>query len=131
MDIGITGKQTIVVEKPMTAEVVGSGQLPVFATPCMIALMENTASGSVAPYLEEGQDTVGTCVRVEHVSATPVGMTVTCETKLTEIDGRRLIFQVKACDEAGLIGEGIHERTIINVQRFVERAQAKRPAESK
>lgn len=126
MQIGITGKQTIIVTEDKTAAVMGSGTLPVFATPAMIALMENTASNSVAGALEEGQGTVGTLIDVKHVAATPVGMEVTCETKLVEVDRKRLVFEVKAYDVAGVIGEGTHERFIIDNEKFMARAEAKK-----
>lgn len=122
MEIGIAGKQEIVVTKELTAEVIGSGLLPVYATPSMIALMENTASKSVEEFLEEGQGTVGTSLNIKHLSATAVGKAVTCESKLIEVDRKRLVFEVKAFDEAGLIGEGIHERFIIDNKKFMERA---------
>lgn len=122
---GIQEKQTITVTEQMTAKTMGSGKLDVYATPSMIALMENTASNSVEECLEEGQGTVGTLMNVKHVSATPVGKKVTCETTLIEIDRKRLVFEVKAYDEAGLIGEGAHERFIIDNQRFMEKASQK------
>ncbi len=126
MEVGITGRQKIIVTADQTAEAMGSGLLPVYATPAMIALMEHTASNSVAGELEEGQGTVGTLLHVKHVSATPVGMQVTCEAKLVEIDRKRLVFEVKAFDEAGLIGEGIHERFIIEREKFMEKAESKK-----
>lgn len=126
METGITGKQTITVTEDKTAAVMGSGELYVFATPAMIALMENTASKSVADALEEGQGTVGTLIDVKHVAATPVGMEVTCETKLVEVDRKRLVFEVKAYDAAGVIGEGIHERFIIDNEKFMAKAEAKK-----
>lgn len=126
MQTGITGKQTITVTEDKTAQVVGSGTLPVYATPCMIALMENTASKSVEPELEAGQGTVGTLVQVKHTAATPVGMEVTCETKLIEVDRKRLVFEVRAYDAAGVIGEGTHERFMIDNDRFMEKAEAKK-----
>lgn len=125
MEIGITGNQSIVVNETMTAEVLGSGKLPVYATPSMIALMENTASLSVEAYLGEGQGTVGTLINVKHLSATPVGMRVTCETELVEVDRKRLVFRVQAYDEAGPIGEGTHERFIIDNVKFMEKAERK------
>jgi predicted thioesterase len=118
MEIGITGKGSVVVTENMTAKAMGSGELAVYATPSMIALMENTAYKSVAEYLEDGQGSVGTLMNVKHLSATPVGMEVVCETKLTEVDGRRIVFEVKAYDKAGLIGEGIHERFIVYNEKF-------------
>ena len=125
MKEGIVGKKSIVVEDSMTAEKMGSGRLPVYATPSMIALMENTASCSVEEYLEEGMGTVGTLIDVKHLSATPVGCTVTCETKLVEVDRKRLVFEVKAYDEAGIIGEGTHERFIIDNEKFMNRTNSK------
>lgn len=126
MQIGITGKQTITVTEEKTAQAMGSGTLPVFATPAMIALMENTASKSVETELDEGTGTVGTLINVKHVAATPVGMDVTCETKLVEVDRKRLVFEVKAYDAAGVIGEGTHERFIIDNEKFLGKAEAKR-----
>ena len=97
----------------------------IFATPAMIALMENTAFESVADLLDPGCGTVGTALNVKHVSATPVGMKVTCETELIKVDGRALTFSVKAYDEAGLIGEGEHERFIIFEEKFQKKANDK------
>ena len=125
METGICGVQTIVVTEQQTAKHLGSGELAVFATPCMIALMENTAYRSVQPCLEPGQGTVGTLLNVKHLAATPVGMEVRCETKLIEVDRKRLVFEVKAFDACGLIGEGVHERFIVDNQRFMQKAQSK------
>ena len=126
LEAGIKGQHTIIVEKENTAAVMKSGTLAVFATPAMIALMENTAYKSVADELEEGAGTVGTLMNVKHVAATPVGMEVTCETKLIEVDRKRLVFEVKAYDAAGVIGEGTHERFIIDNERFLAKAEAKK-----
>lgn len=125
LEAGIKGTGSVEVVRENTAAAVGSGMLEVFATPMMIALMEKTAYESVAPYLEEGSGTVGTELNVKHVAATPIGMQVTCETELVEVDGRRLVFHVKASDEAGLIGEGTHERFIINNEKFQSKANGK------
>ena len=116
------------VTEHMTARVMGSGTLDVFATPSMIALIEETAWRSVAPPLESGMATVGTLLNVAHVAPTPVGMTVKCETELTEVDGRRLVFSVKVSDECGEIGRGTHERFIINEEKFQKKADAKKEA---
>ena len=126
LEIGIKGNKKVIVDDTNTAEVYGSGDLPVFATPAMIGLMEFTASASVSSYLEEGQATVGTVVNVKHVAATPVGMEVHCESELVEIDRKRLVFNVKAYDECGLIGEGVHERFIIDVEKFMSRTNGKK-----
>lgn len=123
---GIIGKQKLMVTEEMTAKRLGSGELPVLATPQMIALMENTAYKSVAAYLGEGQGTVGTKIAINHLAATPVGMEVSLESELVEIDRNRLVFKVKAYDAAGCIGEGEHERFIIDNQRFLEKAEAKK-----
>lgn len=125
LQVGIKGIQEVSVEPSNTAAAVGSGLLHVFATPSMLALMEKTAFESVASFLEEGCGTVGTAVSIQHVSATPIGMNVRCESELIEIDGRRLVFAVKAYDEAGLIGEGTHERFIIQNEKFQAKANAK------
>jgi len=122
---GIVGTKELTVTKDKTAAAVGSGLLDVFATPQMIALMEATASESVAPYLDEGSTSVGTLVNVSHVAATPVGMKVRCESELTEVDGRKLTFTVKAFDECGLIGEGTHERFVVFSEKFMAKTNAK------
>ncbi len=125
LETGIKGKKEIVVTQEKTAKAMGSGTLDVFATPAMIALMENTAFESVAGELEEGSGTVGTALKVKHVAATPVGMKVVCETELVKVDGRALTFSVKAFDEKGLIGEGEHERFIVFNEKFQAKADAK------
>ena len=125
LEAGIKGTKEIMGTNENTAKTMGSGTLDVFATPAMIALMENTAYESVAAELEEGSGTVGTALNVKHVAATPVGMKVTCETELIKVDGRALTFSVKAFDEKGLIGEGEHERFIVFNEKFQAKADAK------
>lgn len=125
LEKGIKGNGTQVVTEQLTAKSMGSGELAVYATPAMIALMEETAYKSVAAELEDGMGTVGTLMNVKHVSASPVGMEITCETVLTEVDGRRLVFDVKAFDAKGLIGEGVHERFIIANDKFQAKADQK------
>ena len=120
--IGIKGQAEVLVTEDITARNVGSGTVAVLATPMMIALMEKTCLQSVRPFLEEGQDTVGTRVDVTHSAATPVGMTVRCESELIEIDRRRLVFRVTARDDAGVVGEGMHERFIIDLAKFQAKA---------
>jgi len=129
METGIKGYQETIVTEENTAIRVGSGSVRVFATPMMIALIEKTASKSIESSLEEGQSSVGTLVNVSHVSATPVGMKVWCETELVEIDRRRLVFKVSAFDECGLIGEGMHERFIISVDKFQAKTDSKKASE--
>lgn len=128
LETGIKGKKELVVSQENTAKTMGSGTMDVFATPAMIALMENTACTSVEKELEPGSGTVGTALNVKHVAATPVGMKVTCETELININGRALTFSVKAYDECGLIGEGEHERFIVFEDKFQAKADAKRNA---
>lgn len=119
--LGIKNRIESLSTKESSAETLGSGNVPVFATISMIGLMEKTCLESVLPFLEPGQDTVGTHVNVSHAKATPIGMKVWCESELIEIDRRRLIFRVTAFDEAGLIGEGTHERFIIDKERFIQK----------
>lgn len=123
--IGIQGHLEQVVTPEMSAARVGSGLVDVLATPMMIALIERTCNESVLPFLDTGQGTVGTLVNVTHTSATPIGMRVWCDSELVEVDRRRLLFRVTAYDECGLIGEGTHERFIIDMARFTEKARAK------
>ncbi len=123
LETGIRGTQSVKAEESNSAKVMGSGTMDVFATPAMIALMEKTAWMSVAAELEEGQGTVGTKLEITHDAPTPLGMTVTCESELTEIDGRRLVFAVTAKDETGtVIGKGRHERFIVWEEKFQAKA---------
>lgn len=101
ISVGAVGTASTVVTPENTAAAVGSGALPVFATPYMIALMENAACNAIADGLEEGQSSVGTKLDVSHDAATPVGMHVTARAKLVEVDRRRLVFRVTAEDDAG------------------------------
>lgn len=126
MDKGIKNTIEIIVTKEKTAESMGSGTLCVFATPAMIALIEETAWRSIEPYLESGQGTVGTNININHLSPTPLDMKVRCETELINIDGRKLKFEAKIYDATGLIGNGTHERFIINVDKFQAKANSKR-----
>lgn len=125
MEVGMkhTVKEIVTMEK--TAAQVGSGLLPVYATPAMIALMEKCASECVAPFIEEGKSSVGTMLNVKHLAASPVGIEITCTATVTEIDGRRIAFSLEASDATGPIGEGTHERFIIDVERFMAKCNAK------
>ncbi|MBQ1985284.1 MAG: thioesterase family protein [Clostridia bacterium] len=125
MEIGLKHTITEVVTAQKSAEQVGSGLLPVYATPAMIALMEKCASECVAPYIEAGRSSVGTALNIKHLSASPIGMQITCTATLTEVDGRRLVFSLEASDEKGPIGEGTHERFIIDIDRFMAKCQSK------
>jgi len=126
LKIGIRGTAETVVTEENTAKSAGSGNLQVFGTPYMIALMEKAACEAVAPYLDEGCTTVGTQLNVAHLAATPLGDRVTAEVELVEIDRRRLCFKVTARDSVDLIGEGTHERFIIQADRFLEKANKKK-----
>ena len=126
MSTGIKGAQSVTVDEGNTASAMGSGDLPVFATPAMIALIEKTASQSVMPYLDIGTSTVGTHLDIAHSSATPMGMTVVCETELVEIDRRRLVFSVRVYDSKGDVGSGRHERFVVDSMRFMEKAELKK-----
>lgn len=126
MQTGIKGLQEITVTDRDTAAVYGSGSLEVFGTPAMIALMEKTALNSIVPYLDETEGSVGTALDVKHTAATPVGMKVTCESELIEVDRKRLVFRLSVRDEAGPIGEGTHERFVIDNEKFMQKAEGKR-----
>jgi len=125
VEIGIKGRQETIVTTSNVATNVGSGKVQVFATPMMIALMEKAAALSIEPALAEGQSSVGTHIDVSHCAATPMGMKVWAETEVIEIDRRRVTFSVKAYDERGLIGEGVHDRFIIDVEKFIDKANNK------
>ena len=125
LEIGIKGRQTETVTEDKTADNVGSGALKVYATPAMIALMEKTALLSVADGLDEGMTTVGTLINVQHTSASPVGAQITCESELTGIDRRKLMFRVTAYDDAGEIGSGTHERFIVDSAKFIGKTNSK------
>ena len=124
--VGCTGRAETTVTQENTAAAVGSGLVPVFATPYMIALMENAAVNAVQAGLNEGEGTVGTHLDVSHDAATPVGMKVWAEAEVTAVEGRKLTYTVAAFDEAGPIGKGEHQRFIIQADRFLAKAQAKK-----
>ena len=125
ISVGAVGTASTVVTPENTAAAVGSGSLPVFATPYMIALMENAASTSLLPYLAADEGTVGTHLDVAHTSATPIGMKVWADAVVTAVDGKKITFEVSAFDEAGEIGRGTHERFIIRPEKFLAKAQGK------
>ena len=125
MEIGIKHTLSVKVTPELTAQTVGSGLLPVFATPMLLSLAEACCCVAIADRLEDGTTTVGTLADIRHTAATPVGMTVTCECELVEIDRRRLVFRVVMRDEAGEVGGGTHERFIVNSERFMAKAEAR------
>ncbi len=126
LEAGILGHGTQAVTPENTARALGSGTLEVFATPALVALAEKTCWQSVAPYLEAGSGSVGTKLELEHSAPTPVGMTVSCDSELIAVDGRKLTFSVTLRDERGPVGGGMHERFIVNDAKFAAKAEAKR-----
>ena len=125
MEIGKIGVAEAMVTKENTAAAVGSGCLLVYGTPYLIGLMEMAACNCVKEYMEEGCSTVGTLLNVQHTAATPVGMEVRAEAKLTAVEGRKLTFEVTAFDEKGEIGKGTHERFIIFEEKFLAKTYDK------
>lgn len=123
--IGLKGEARMQVEREDTALEVGSGSLLVYATPCMVALMEGAACEALADVISEDKTSVGTFLQINHISATPVGLEVWAEAEITQVDGSIVTFQVTAYDEAGKIGEGVHKRAIINTQRFLDKTYSK------
>jgi len=122
---GMKGGASTLVEREDTAQEVGSGDLLVYATPCMAALMEGAACEAIAEALGENQTTVGTLLNIEHLSATPVGLEVRAEAEVTNVEGKVITFDVRAFDEAGEIGRGIHKRVLVNSQKFLDKAYTK------
>lgn len=125
LQAGIKGECTTIVSQSNTARTMDSGTLDVFATPAMIALIEQAAYTSVADELEPGWGSVGTDLKIQHVASTPIGMTVTAKTELVEVDRRRLVFTAEVFDEAGLIGKGTHERFLVENEKFQAKANSK------
>jgi predicted thioesterase len=121
MEIGLKHESTTVVSAANTAATLGSGDMDVFATPAMVALMENAAMLAVKDHLPEGSATVGTQINTSHLKASPLGATITASAELTAVDGRRLTFAVKAWDEKGIIGEGSHTRFVVDRERFLSK----------
>lgn len=126
LKIGLKSEYKRKVTAGDTAVSAGSGDLEVLATPVMVAFMEHAAKECVQGELDEGDTTVGTSLNLKHLSATPVGADVTAEAELTEIDRKRLVFTVRAYDGDGLIGEGVHQRFIVNSRKFMEKAAVKK-----
>lgn len=127
LDVGLTGTAQIAVTEATTALALGSGSVPVYATPALVALLEGAAVNALKPSLEAGKTSVGTRIDVSHLAATPIGMIVRAQATLSAIDGRRLVFEVIAHDEVEQIAEGVHERVLVDEQRFLERVQGKFP----
>lgn len=123
--IGLKGEVSTLVEKEDTAAEVGSGSLLVYATPCMVALMEGAACEAIAEAMTEEKTSVGIELNISHLSATPVGLEVRAEAEVTAVDGKIVTFQLTAYDEAGKIGEGTHKRCIVSSQRFLDKTYSK------
>lgn len=126
IQVGLVGNSEVLVDESNTAKAVGSGGLEVFATPAMIAQMEKAAMNALNEFLPEGSSSVGTMINVKHIAATPLGMKVTAQATLVEVNEKRLLFKVEAFDEKGKIGEGDHERYIINIEKFMTKVNSKR-----
>ena len=122
---GMKGEVFTQVEREDTAKEVGSGDLLVYATPCMVALMEGAACEAIAECLSDTQTSVGTGLNIEHISATPVGLEVRAEAEVTEVNGKVITFALRAYDEAGEIGKGTHTRVLVNSQKFLEKTYNK------
>ncbi len=123
--VGMKGFAETLVEKSDTALEVGSGSLMVFATPCMVAMMEGAACDALADALPDGQTTVGIALNIEHTSGTPVGLEVRAEAEVTAVEGKVITFNVTAYDEAGEIGKGTHKRVLVNEQKFLDKVYQK------
>ena len=122
---GLIGETRSVVTEKDTAAHLGSGTVPVFGTPALVGLMEAAAVQALADFLPAGQTSVGARIDVRHLTPTPVGMHIRARAELVETEGRRVSFRIEAWDEVERIGEAIHERMIIDAERFVTKARAK------
>jgi fluoroacetyl-CoA thioesterase len=124
---GLSGEASVLVDDSNTAIALGSGSVPVFATPAMAALVEAAAVQAVAEVLNDDQTTVGVYLDLQHLAATPTGLTVRAEAKLVQVEGRRLTFRVTAYDDVEQIGIGSHQRMLVETDRFLARTRAKQP----
>lgn len=120
---GMTSTREIYVTENNVASKLGSGNIDVFSTPAMIALMENTSKSCVDLHLPFGYTTVGIEVNVKHIKASPIGMKIRCEASLIKVDKKKLVFNVEAWDEKEKIGEGNHIRYIVNSEEFMKKVQ--------
>lgn len=121
LEVGLKYQSRVAVSEDNTALKLGSGDMEVFATPAMIALMENAAMNAVASHLDAGTTTVGTMMKSSHIKASALGANITAEAELVAVEGRRLSFTVKAWDDKGVIGEGEHERFVVDRERFLSK----------
>ncbi|MEG2988531.1 MAG: thioesterase family protein [Oscillospiraceae bacterium] len=120
--VGLTGSAETVVTDQNTAAALGSGSLPVFATPAMVALMETAAVAALEGHLDLGESSVGTQLEISHDAASPVGISVRAEAEVVAVTGKAISFTVRCYDSFGVIGSGTHQRYIIAVDRFLAKA---------
>jgi predicted thioesterase len=130
LKVGLTGEASTTVRTGNTAAEVVSGAVPMFSTPSMIGLMEHASWNAIASHLAEGETSVGTVVDIKHLAASPIGLEVTARAEVVEVDGRRVRFRVEARDPQDVVGEGWHERFIVDQDRFLTRASQKSPGAS-
>ncbi len=123
---GLKGRNEVQVDETNVACAMGSGSLPVFATPALAAAMENAALSSVQPCLDEGYTTVGIKLDLDHVASTPTGMTVVTESELVAVEGKILTFKIESRVGEELIGTCLHKRAVVAADRFLKKAEAKR-----
>lgn len=123
--VGMKGEASTCVERADTALEVGSGELLVYATPCMAAMMEGAACAAIEDALEENQTSVGIALNIRHTSATPAGLEVRATAEVTAVEGQRITFRLEAFDESGPIGDGTHQRVLVSTQRFLEKTYEK------
>ncbi|MFB3852392.1 MAG: thioesterase family protein [Vicinamibacterales bacterium] len=126
LEPGLRGTASCTVTPDQTAVAYGSGSVPVYATPAMVALMERASVAALSEALPAHQTSVGVRLEVSHLAATPPGETVRAEAVVTAVDGRKITFTIEAFDSTERIGEAVHERAIVSRDRFLERVQAKR-----
>lgn len=126
--IGTKAMATVLVDETQFAVTVGSGSLPVFATPMLAALMEKAACNAIADFLEDGETTVGTSLELAHTAATAAGMTVTAEAEVIAVSGREITFSITASDEAGAVGSCTHKRFLVKSESFLQKAEKRRDA---
>lgn len=126
LETGLRGRATMQVTPESTAQAWGSGDVPVFGTPSLVALLEAAAVNALVGHLEPGETTVGTWIEVSHLAASPVGVLISAEAELTGVDGRSLTFSLVAHDHRQKVGEAQHRRTIVSRQRFLEKTAVPR-----
>ena len=123
--VGLKNTVTEGVTAENTAKKMGSGSLEVYATPAMTCLMEKAATEALEPLLTEGWTTVGISLNIQHKSATPIGLNIRAEARVTAVDGRKITFEVKAFDDREEIGSGTHERFAVMKEKFMAKALGK------